>query len=290
MAKTSKAEDDGRLTRAFSTVAALPSGSVKGDGQPAQSEPGHASLFQAAIANWWIVVLSLGLCLASAAYFASAEVPLYKARTTLIIGPKKDLKEAREVSDTLNTLDRRSVVATLAMLPSSRTVRDAARQQTGLSDDQIASYTIKTSVVPDSNALEVTAEGPDAAIATRLLDALADQAVARTGTVYGIFEMQVLDRARTSSTPASVGWPRRLLAGSLFGLIIGAAAAFALAWLQQGGIAGLFASPPEAADGRQSRLGRMGHDAWSTISVNLRNRSYGKPRSSNGQTEPGPID
>ncbi|MFM5923942.1 MAG: YveK family protein [Novosphingobium sp.] len=271
------AEPDNGLFRAAAAVPEAP-----------EPEPSFA---RTVLGNWWILALSLVLCIGTAAYFASAEIPVYKARTTLVIGPKKDLKETREISDSLNTLDRRSVVATLAMLPTSRTVRQAAQQQLRLSDAQFGAYSIKTNVVPDSNALEVTAEGPDPRTAAALLAAVADQTVARTGAVYDIFEMQVLDRARAPSEPAGVGWPRKLLAGAIFGLLIGIAAAFMLAYVRSGRLSGLLAEIPGSDIGEpDAEPPRFNQGGLSELSMNLRTRAYGRARRSTDAVGPSPSE
>src|SRR5215213_3240854 len=117
---------------------------------------------------WWMILLAFAVGFGSAAFFARRRAPVYRATTTLVVGPNENLKTPREVVDSLNTLDRRSVVATFARLPPSRTVRQRAAQQLQLPEAQLEPYEVKTAVVPDTNVLEVSVEGPDPRRATAL--------------------------------------------------------------------------------------------------------------------------
>src|ERR687889_46883 len=124
---------------------------------------------------WWMILLAFAIGFGSAAFFTRRRTPTYRAATTLVVGPNENLKTTREVVDSLNTLDRRSVVATFARLPAGRTVRERAQAQLQLNEAQLAPYEVKTAVVPDTNVLEVATEGPDARLAAAFADAVADQ-------------------------------------------------------------------------------------------------------------------
>jgi uncharacterized protein involved in exopolysaccharide biosynthesis len=170
---------------------------------------------------WWLILLAFAVGFGSAAFFTRQRTPTYRATTTLVVGPNENLKTTREVVDSLNTLDRRSVVATFARLPSGRTVRERAQQQLQLNEAQLAPYEVRTAVVPDTNVLEVSAEGPDARLAAAFADAVADQTTTYAREIYDIYGMKVLDRARVPTEEAGPGLSRSLLTGALLGLLIG---------------------------------------------------------------------
>src|SRR5215207_8610641 len=164
---------------------------------------------------WWLILLAFAIGFGAAAFFTRRRTPTYRATTTLVVGPNENLKTTREVVDSLNTLDRRSVVATFARLPSGRTVRERAQQQLQLNESQLAPYEVKTVVVPDTNVLEVSAEGPDA----RQAAAFADQTTTYAREIYDIYGMKVLDRARVPTEAAGPGLSRNLLTGAVLGLL-----------------------------------------------------------------------
>lgn len=227
---------------------------------------------------WWVVALSVAIALASAAVSAGRQVPVYQARTTLMVTPVKTLKEPREIADSLDTLDRRSVIATLALYPSSRTVTDQARQRLQLSPEQFARFSAKTAVVPDSNVLELTVSGPDPRMASMLANTIADLSVAGTGGLYSIFEMQVLDRAVQPPKPLGTAIPRMLFAAALLGAMIGIAAAYAIGSLRRRQISpagpALVAVEADEPDDEQ---GRDKPRSFGSSAI-LQMKPYGKPR------------
>ena len=190
---------------------------------------------------WWMILLAFAIGFGSAAFFTRRRTPTYRATTTLVVGPNENLKTTREVVDSLNTLDRRSVVATFARLPSGRTVRERAQQQLQLNESQLAPYEVKTAVVPDTNVLEVSAEGPDARLAAAFADAVADQTTTYAREIYDIYGMKVLDRAKVPTEEAGPGLSRNLLTGAVLGLLIGV------------GVASLFEALRRYGRGRAAR-------------------------------------
>lgn len=201
--------------------------------------------------HWWMILLAFAVGFGSTAFFTRMRAPAYRATTTLVIGPNENLKTPREVVDSLNTLDRRSVVATFAKLPSSRTVRERAAAQLQLPEPQLAPYEVRTAVVPDTNVLEVSVEGPDPRTAAALADAVAQQTTLYTREFYDIYGMKVLDRAREPTEPVGPGLSRTLLVGAVLGLLIGVGAASLFDYLRRpAGEAGA------AAPAREERVER----------------------------------
>jgi len=170
---------------------------------------------------WWMILLAFAIGFGSAAFFTRRRPPTYRATTTLVVGPNETLKTPREVVDSLNTLDRRSVVATFARLPASRTVRERAGQQLQLGEAQLTPYEVRTAVIPDTNVLEVSVEGPDARLAAAFAEAVANQTTGYTREFYGIYGMKVLDAAKEPTEAVGPGLSRSLLAGAILGLLIG---------------------------------------------------------------------
>ena len=182
---------------------------------------------------WWVILLAFAVGFGSTAFFTRRRAPAYRATTTLVVGPNETLKTPREVVDSLNTLDRRSVVATFAKLPSSRTVRERAQAQLQLAEAQLTPYEVRTVVVPDTNVLEVSAEGPDPQLAASFADAVAQQTLLYTREFYNIYGMKVLDRSQVPTAPVGPGLSRTLLVGAVLGLLIGVGVASLFDYLRR---------------------------------------------------------
>jgi uncharacterized protein involved in exopolysaccharide biosynthesis len=198
--------------------------------RPAAPEPAVSSTLGRTVGYWWVILLAILVGVGSTAWFARGQPPLFRANATLVLAPVEGLGDTRQVTDALNTLDRRSVVATLAMVPSSRAVRDRARAELGLTNAQIRPYQVKTAVVPDSNIIEVTVEGPNPQFAAAFAYAIAEQSISSTPEFYNIYAMKVLDWPVVPSHEAGPGLVRKLLVGGLSGLLVGIGAAMLLAY------------------------------------------------------------
>lgn len=195
--------------------------------------PASASLFGGLLRWWWIILLAAMVGAGSSFYFAQQRAPTFRAETTLVVGPAEDLDDPREIVDSLDTLDRRSVVATFAVLPKSRTVRQRAQQQLRLTEPQLASYEVETAVLPDSNVLAVRVDGPDGRVAADFANALAQQAIASAGRIYSVYSMRVLDAASVAPAAEGAAASRNIVAGALAGLLIGLLAALLLETLRK---------------------------------------------------------
>lgn len=180
---------------------------------------------------WWVIVIAVVFAMGSTAFFARNQPPVFRADATLVLAPIDGLGTTRDVVDSLNTLDRRSVVATLATVPASRTVRQRARTELRLTGEQIRNYDVKTAVVPDTNVIEVTVEGPNPKLVAALAYAIAQQSIASTPQYYNIYALKALDWPTVPSQDVGPSLGRKMIAGTLFGLFVGFAMALFLSYV-----------------------------------------------------------
>lgn len=191
-------------------------------------EPSPTGVGNTLLRYWWIVLFSAAVSVAATAWFASKQPATYRASATLVLAPTDTLTTTRDVVDALNTLDRRSVVASLAMVPSSRTVKERARADLRLTKAQLRHYNVQTAVVPDTNVIEVTVEGPNPKIDADFAYTLALQSISSVSNYYDIYALKVLDLPSVPTEPVGPGLIRKLLVGGLLGLLIGIGAALLL--------------------------------------------------------------
>ena len=182
---------------------------------------------------WWLIVLTFLVSFVTTSLFTFRRPATYRAATTLVVGPNEKITAPREIVDTLDTLDRRSVIATFAKVPSSRTVRERAQTQLGLAAAQIEPYQVKTVVVTDTNVLEVSVEGPDPQLTANFVNAIAQQTRDYAQEFYNIYAMKVLDQAEVPQGPVRAEWLRELGVGSAIGLLVGLGTALSLNYLRR---------------------------------------------------------
>ena len=183
--------------------------------------------------SWWIVVLIIAGSLGSTAFFTHTQTPIFQATTTLVVWPSKNITDANDIVRSLDTLDRRVYVAMYSKIPCSQMVRNRAQEKLGLSADQLKPYQITTIVIPDTNILKVSVEGPDPSLTANFANAVAEQAKQYIEETYSVFELKILDRATQPISPARPNMGRNLSVATVLGLLVGLALVFVRESIQQ---------------------------------------------------------
>lgn len=181
---------------------------------------------------WWLMVLSLLAGGASSAYLTHRGPAVYAATASAAVGPSDRVENIETVLRSLDTASRRNVIATYAQIPSSRTVRDRARAQLSSPGESWGDYRVRTSVIPDTNLLRITVEGPDPRRAADFANAVLRQSQQLAPQFYdGILSFQVLDAAAAASQPARASSVRNIALGVLLGALTGLLLAFGAQYL-----------------------------------------------------------
>lgn len=126
-----------------------------------------------------------------------------------------------EIYRGVEVLEQRTIVATVAALPSIPTIHDGATQtERGL-------YTIGAVVLPNTNLFRIEVDGPDARGVIRVANRVPPLLNRQTEALYKLYGVAMVSPA---STTVSVGPPigRGAAAGLILGIIIGAGLAFSI--------------------------------------------------------------
>ena len=179
-------------------------------------------------ARWWVIVLTVISALAAARVFTARETPLYRAMASSAVVPAVQVKEPTDLLRSLETLERRTLVATFALLAGSRAVREEAVTKLGLSSDDVREYKVSASVAPNTNVIRIHVEGADASLASDLANAVALVTSARASGMYRMFTLQPLDSSLPAQSPASPNSKRNALVALIIGAFLGLAGAVGL--------------------------------------------------------------
>ena len=185
-----------------------------------------ASLNRRVIGYWWLVVISVGVATGVAWLLTTNQVPTYRSSARVVVGPSERITNAREVMEVYNTLDRRSVVATLSKMALSEPVADAVVAEI----PEARRYETNCVVVPDTNILEITVTGPNADTAAAVANATARHAIPFAAQMYDSFQLKMMDPGGEARITRPV-LPRNLAAGAALGLITGLVLAYLAAFL-----------------------------------------------------------
>jgi capsular polysaccharide biosynthesis protein len=180
----------------------------------------------------WIPALTLTLAVLVALVVTARQPRVYRASATAVVTPGPKVDDTEDVLRSLDTLERRSVIATFARVPPSPARRAAAVRRAHLDPARASDFHVEASVLPNTNILKIDVEGPDAAASAALANALIDETDEEVRRLYRIFTLQSLAPAVAPARPARPDARRNAVAGGILGLVLGAAAASLVARLR----------------------------------------------------------
>ncbi|HVR43503.1 MAG TPA: hypothetical protein VMS56_08665 [Thermoanaerobaculia bacterium] len=174
--------------------------------------------------RWWVVLLLVGVALATTVFVTSRQDPVFQSSAMLVVGPSSMMPEASDVVRGLDTLERRTVIATFARIPSTLETREGVAEELEAQVTAVRPYTIRGSVVPSTNIIRIDVEGPDPEMAARVANAAADVTAREARSMYRVFSMRSLARATPTGRPTHPDPQRNLIVGAMIGLFLGIAA------------------------------------------------------------------
>jgi capsular polysaccharide biosynthesis protein len=177
--------------------------------------------------NWWIVAAVVVVALVASLLVTALQTRRYDASALLAAAPSPLLRDDSDVVRSLETLDRRSVVATFARVAMTRETKNAALAAAGIPAGSAGAYTISASVVPHTNIIRIDASGPDARRAAALSNAAASVTAREARQLYRIYTLTLIAAAEAPVRAAYPDRRRNAVVAVLVGFIAGLVAAFA---------------------------------------------------------------
>lgn len=182
--------------------------------------------------GWWIILAAVAAALAVAAVAMAAITPTYRAATLVAVTPSATVTDPGDVLDSLETLERRTVIATFARVPGTPESREAVASREGIDAKTLRRYHVSGSVLPSTNIIRIAVEGPDPKIAAQYANALAGQMAVQARSMYRIYTMVVLEAATPRRAPVRPDRGRNYLVAVAAGLLVGLAAALSVEHLR----------------------------------------------------------
>ncbi len=162
-----------------------------------------------------IIVLSFGV--AGSIYYAFIQVPTYTSNTTLVLAGSSNESTISQSDLTINS----KLVKTYQKIIRSRRVLNQVINDLGLdvSWESLANN-ISVSVVSDTEVIEITVTNPDAVLAYRVANSVANVFVKEVAELYNLSNINILDRAIVSDHPSSMGALKILVIAILGGVVV----------------------------------------------------------------------
>ncbi|MFO7680214.1 MAG: Wzz/FepE/Etk N-terminal domain-containing protein [Chloroflexota bacterium] len=187
----------------------------------------------ALLRNWWIVVVTAVCAVALTLLINSMTQPVYESRVQLLIAPNMTGFEGRDLIYSMDTLDKRSIVATFVEVLNSGRIRREALDTTGLSAIGGEDYEISAVALPEASVLEVGVTGPNPETTAALADAVALRTISYVSQTYDIYRIELLDPAIAPVIPISPTPLRDASLALFLGLILGGVLAVLRDQIQQ---------------------------------------------------------
>jgi len=175
--------------------------------------------------SWWMIVVTMLAALNVALVSAYFATPQYQSNARFIVSPNPDLITGRDVINSLEALDKRSIISTYAEFLNSRRILQETLNEIQVSSSEAEQYTITTVVLPDANILELTVSGPNPDMAALLANSIGKRAIDYISRLYSAYDISILDPAGPAPTPFSPQPVRDAGLALVLGLIGGTALA-----------------------------------------------------------------
>jgi len=152
--------------------------------------------------SWWMIVISAlvatNLSLAYSYYFVT---PMYESVARFIVSPNLQSTDSRDLVNSLEALDKRSIIATYAEVLNSSQIVESAIQLLQANPDEFSEYTTSVTVLPDASIIRFSVQGPDPEVAAMLANGIGQYAINVVKNLYVVYDINFLDKAIASEEP-----------------------------------------------------------------------------------------
>jgi diguanylate cyclase (GGDEF)-like protein len=172
--------------------------------------------------SWWIIVITALAAIIASLLAAFYSPSVYQASSRFIVSPNSGtITGESNVIDSLNTLDKRSIINTYAeVLKSARVYNETvALMQIPASDLKAYSYTAV--VLPDTNIIDLTVRGPNSETVVQLANNMGQFAIQYVEGFFPIYNLRLLDSASAPLVVSPLPLRDALIA-LVLGLVLGA--------------------------------------------------------------------
>ncbi|HRJ75937.1 MAG TPA: diguanylate cyclase [Anaerolineales bacterium] len=184
--------------------------------------------------GWWIIALTLLVSTFVSLLISYFTPPVYQAVSRFIISPNAGIfSNSWDIVSSLDTLDRRSIVNTYKELLASQAVYERSLEIQNLGNDVISDdYIITVTVIPDTNILSLTVEGPDPEIVVKISNAIGREGLEYINQLYPVYNFNILEAAEFPTEPIRPEPAQNAALAALLGAIVGVVLAFSREQLQ----------------------------------------------------------
>lgn len=184
--------------------------------------------------GWWIIALTLLISTFASLLISYFTPPVFQTTSRFIISPNSGIfSNSWDVVSSLDTLDRRSIINTYKELLASPTVYERSIEIQNMGEGVIGDdYLVTVVVVPDTNILSLSVEGPDPQVVVKISNAIGQEGLEYINQLYPIYNFSILESAQFPTEPIRPEPIKNAGLAALLGTIVGIVLAFSREQLQ----------------------------------------------------------
>jgi diguanylate cyclase (GGDEF)-like protein len=171
--------------------------------------------------GWWLILVSMLLAVnVSLVYSYEFITPMYETEARYILTPDiHNFERGRDLADSLETLDKRSIVATFAEVINSNQIFEESLELFNLNPIDFIGYERSVVVLPEANIIELKVRGPNPEVVAFLANSIGQYAIDFIVELYQVYDISVIDKAVVPTEPSQP----RPLQDAILALVVGGA-------------------------------------------------------------------
>jgi diguanylate cyclase (GGDEF)-like protein len=172
--------------------------------------------------GWWLILIAALVAVnVSLVYSYYLTIPTYEAVARFIVSPNLQNTESRDLVNSLEALDKRSIISTYAEVLNSHEVINGTLNLLGVDPVQFTAYTTYVTVLPDANIIRFSVQGPDPEVAAILANGIGQNAIDFISHLYVIYNIEFLDQALVPTDPIQPKPVQNAGLALLVGIVVG---------------------------------------------------------------------
>ena len=183
--------------------------------------------------GWWIIMLAAFVATIVSLAVSYVTPPVYETSARYVVSPNAGLfSSSWELLSSLDTLDRRSIVNTYREMIASPSIYERSPDIQKLKQNFSDEFLVTVAVVPDTNILKMTVEGPDPRLVVVVAKAIGVEVLAYINELNPIYTLSILEEPQMPIAPVRPQPLENALLAFAFGGIVGLVLAFSREQLQ----------------------------------------------------------
>lgn len=184
--------------------------------------------------GWWIIVLVMLMAMNASLLVSYLTPPTYETSSRFVVSPNAAVyQNSWDIVSSMDTLDRRSIINTYKELIASPAVYASNPDiQKIAPENWEKNYTVSVVVIPETNILKLTVEGPDPNSIVLITKAIGDNALDYINQLYPVYNFSKLEEPELPTAPIRPEPVKNAGLALLVGAVLGTGLAFSREQLQ----------------------------------------------------------